>query len=121
MLAYNNFLLVHGGSAVKIDKFHERKCFITLYMFDTLKKEWANYFPKGIDPTARRYHSGAILGSELFIYGGQDVNGRLLNDIQCLDIENRRWTDVVIVPKTEIPALYKFTATLVFPKVDLEK
>ena len=50
-------------------------------MFDTFERSWASYFPKGIDPTPRRYHSGAIIGTELFIYGGQDVNGRLLNDI----------------------------------------
>lgn len=43
---------------------------------------------------SRGGHSITLVGSRLFVFGGEDKNRRLLNDLHVLDLETMTW-DVV--------------------------
>ena len=43
---------------------------------------------------ARGGHSATLVGSRLIIFGGEDRNRRLLNDVCALDLETMTWDAV---------------------------
>jgi hypothetical protein len=66
-----------------------------MYVFDLVGRMWTHLSPKGLDPEPRRYHGGAIVGTRMVIYGGQNYKGQTLNDYAILDLERMAWVDVV--------------------------
>jgi len=44
--------------------------------------------PNGPGPGARRYHTVTMVGSKLFVFGGQ-IGGGMLNDMWALDLNSR--------------------------------
>lgn len=53
-------------------------------------------------PTARTGHAGGVVGSSLFLFGGQTADGQLLNDAWLFDPTTAAWsllaTNQVVVP-----------------------
>ena len=53
-------------------------------------------------PTARTGHAGGVIGSSLFVFGGQQGDGQLLNDAWLFDPTTAAWlnltTNQVVVP-----------------------
>jgi hypothetical protein len=53
-------------------------------------------------PTARTGHAGGVVGSRLFVFGGQQGDGQLLNDAWLFDPTTAAWsllaTNQVVVP-----------------------
>jgi hypothetical protein len=47
-------------------------------------------------PRPRGGHSGVLLGSKLYIFGGEDVLRRPLAELVCLDLDTMQWS----VPET---------------------
>jgi hypothetical protein len=42
----------------------------------------------GPSPEGRYYHAMTILGSKLFVFGGE-INGKFLNDMWAIDLNSR--------------------------------
>jgi len=41
--------------------------------------------------TARDSHGAALVGDNMYVYGGQDTSGAALDDIRALHIPERKW------------------------------
>lgn len=58
-------------------------------------RQWSRALPAGLRPSGRYGHSMNILGSKIFIFGGQ-VEGYFMNDLAAYDLNqlqmsNNRW------------------------------
>ncbi|KAK7515561.1 cell polarity protein-like protein [Phyllosticta citriasiana] len=76
----------------------------TLYLLNTSTKQWSRALPAGPRPSGRYGHTLNILGSKLFVFGGQ-VEGTFFNDLACFDLNalqspSNRW-EVLINNTTE--------------------
>ncbi|KAF2724736.1 hypothetical protein K431DRAFT_217301 [Polychaeton citri CBS 116435] len=57
----------------------------TLYLLNTSTKQWSRALPAGTRPPGRYGHSLNILGSKIYIFGGQ-VEGYFFNDLVAFDL-----------------------------------
>lgn len=67
----------------------------TLYLLNTSTKQWSRAAPAGTRPPGRYGHSLNILGSRIYIFGGQ-VEGFFFNDLVAFDLNalqqaSNRW------------------------------
>lgn len=67
----------------------------TLYLLNTSTKQWSRAAPAGARPPGRYGHSLNILGSKIYIFGGQ-VEGFFFNDLVAFDLNalqqaSNRW------------------------------
>ncbi|TQV93112.1 cell polarity protein (Tea1) [Cordyceps javanica] len=91
-LLVGNAFIVYGGDT-KIedaDVLDE-----TLYLLNTSTRHWSRALPAGPRPSGRYGHSLNILGSKIYIFGGQ-VEGYFMNDLSAFDLNqlqmaNNRW------------------------------
>ncbi|CAA7033932.1 unnamed protein product [Microthlaspi erraticum] len=60
-------------------------------------------------PVSRGGHSITLVGSRVFVFGGEDKNRRLLNDLHVLDLETMTW-DVVETTQTRPVPRFDHTA-----------
>ncbi|XP_011024324.1 PREDICTED: acyl-CoA-binding domain-containing protein 4 isoform X1 [Populus euphratica] len=65
----------------------------------------------GNAPVARGGHSVTLVGSRLIIFGGEDRNRRLLNDVYALDLETMTW-DMVVARQTAPAPRFDHTAAI---------
>lgn len=91
-LLVGNAFIVFGGDT-KIDE--EDVLDETLYLLNTSTRQWSRALPAGPRPSGRYGHSLNILGSKIFIFGGQ-VEGYFMNDLSAFDLNqlqqpNNRW------------------------------
>lgn len=75
----------------------------TLYLLNTSTKHWSRALPQGPRPTGRYGHTLNILGSKIYIFGGQ-VEGFFFNDLVAFDLNSlqssaSRWE--VLLPNTK--------------------
>ncbi|KAE8675398.1 Acyl-CoA-binding domain-containing protein 4 [Hibiscus syriacus] len=73
---------------------------IQVKAFDTQTGTWSIWKTYGKAPVSRGGQSVTLVGSTLVIFGGQDANRMLLNDLHILDLETMTWDefDAVGVP-----------------------
>ncbi|OJD33926.1 cell polarity protein [Diplodia corticola] len=74
----------------------------TLYLLNTSTKQWSRALPAGPRPSGRYGHTLNILGSRIYIFGGQ-VEGFFFNDLVAFDLNalqvpNNRWE--VLIPNS---------------------
>lgn len=50
------------------------------------------FFFSSISQVARGGQSITLVGSKLLMFGGEDRNRKLLNDVHILDLETMTWT-----------------------------
>ncbi|PSN70029.1 hypothetical protein BS50DRAFT_608685 [Corynespora cassiicola Philippines] len=87
----------------------------TLYLLNTSTKHWSRALPQGPRPTGRYGHTLNILGSKIYIFGGQ-VEGVFFNDLVAFDLNSlqsssSRWevlhpsqnTGTVSSPQVRLP------------------
>ncbi|GJN67462.1 negative regulator of mitotic exit [Purpureocillium lilacinum] len=91
-LLVGNAFIVYGGDTKieESDALDE-----TLYLLNTSTRHWSRALPAGPRPSGRYGHSLNILGSKIFIFGGQ-VEGHFMNDLSAFDLNqlqmpNNRW------------------------------
>lgn len=60
-------------------------------------------------PVSRGGHSSTLVGSRVFVFGGEDKKRRLLNDLHVLDLETMTW-DVVETSQTRPVPRFDHTA-----------
>ncbi|UNI24199.1 Negative regulator of mitotic exit [Purpureocillium takamizusanense] len=91
-LLVGNAFIVYGGDTKieESDALDE-----TLYLLNTSTRHWSRALPAGPRPSGRYGHSLNILGSKIYIFGGQ-VEGHFMNDLSAFDLNqlqmpNNRW------------------------------
>lgn len=95
-LLVGNAFIVYGGDT-KIDEADVLD--ETLYLLNTSTRQWSRALPAGPRPSGRYGHTLNILGSKIFIFGGQ-VEGFFMNDLSAFDLNqlqmpNNRWEILV--------------------------
>ncbi|ETS00935.1 putative cell polarity protein [Trichoderma reesei RUT C-30] len=81
-LLVGNAFIVYGGDT-KIDD--NDILDETLYLLNTSTRHWSRALPAGPRPSGRYGHSLNILGSKIYIFGGQ-VEGFFMNDLSAFDL-----------------------------------
>ncbi|KAI0545056.1 hypothetical protein F4679DRAFT_489667 [Xylaria curta] len=109
-LLVGNAFIVYGGDT-KIDE--NDILDETLYLLNTSTRQWSRALPAGPRPSGRYGHSLNIVGSKIYIFGGQ-VEGYFMNDLSAFDLNqlqmpNNRWeiliesSDVDASPTGKVP------------------
>ncbi|RMZ72919.1 cell polarity [Pyrenophora seminiperda CCB06] len=98
-LLVGNAFIVFGGDTKLADNDDLDD---TLYLLNTSTKHWSRALPQGPRPTGRYGHTLNILGSKIYIFGGQ-VEGFFFNDLVAFDLNSlqssaSRWE--VLLPNT---------------------
>ncbi|KAH8168652.1 gti1/Pac2 family protein [Sarocladium implicatum] len=88
-LLIGNAFIVHGGDTKieETDILDE-----TLYLLNTATLHWSRAIPNGARPRGRYGHTLNILGSKIFIFGGQD-EGFFFNDLSAFDLNGLQSPD----------------------------
>ncbi|KAL2019582.1 hypothetical protein VTK56DRAFT_9479 [Thermocarpiscus australiensis] len=99
-LLVGNAFIVFGGDT-KIDEADILD--ETLYLLNTSTRQWSRALPAGPRPTGRYGHSLNILGSKIYVFGGQ-VEGYFMNDLSAFDLNqlqmpNNRWE--MLIPSSD--------------------
>ncbi|GFN17831.1 negative regulator of mitotic exit [Aspergillus tubingensis] len=81
-LLVGNAFIVFGGDT-KVDETDTLDD--TLYLLNTSSRQWSRSIPPGPRPAGRYGHTLNILGSRLYVFGGQ-VEGYFFNDLVCFDL-----------------------------------
>ncbi|ETS74016.1 hypothetical protein PFICI_13882 [Pestalotiopsis fici W106-1] len=109
-LLVGNAFIVYGGDT-KIDEADVLD--ETLYLLNTSTRQWSRALPAGTRPSGRYGHSLNIIGSKIYIFGGQ-IEGYFMNDLATFDLNQlqlptNRWEILVennennVSPKGKIP------------------
>ncbi|KAK4200592.1 putative Tip elongation aberrant protein 1 [Triangularia verruculosa] len=99
LLVGNAFIVFGGDTKIEeTDVLDE-----TLYLLNTSTRQWSRALPAGPRPSGRYGHSLNILGSKIYIFGGQ-VEGYFMNDLAAFDLNqlqmpNNRWE--MLISSTE--------------------
>ncbi|KAH3920936.1 hypothetical protein HBH56_011820 [Parastagonospora nodorum] len=99
-LLVGNAFIVFGGDTKLADNDDLDD---TLYLLNTSTKHWSRALPQGARPTGRYGHTLNILGSKIYIFGGQ-VEGLFFNDLVAFDLNSlqsstSRWE--VLLPNSK--------------------
>ncbi|AEO54674.1 hypothetical protein MYCTH_2297483 [Thermothelomyces thermophilus ATCC 42464] len=109
LLVGNAFIVFGGDTKIEeTDVLDE-----TLYLLNTSTRQWSRALPPGPRPSGRYGHSLNILGSKIYIFGGQ-VEGYFMNDLTAFDLNqlqnpNNRWemllpnSDSGVQPPGKVP------------------
>ncbi|GAM87158.1 hypothetical protein ANO11243_051790 [Dothideomycetidae sp. 11243] len=91
LLVGNAFIVFGGDTKTEESDFLDE----TLYLLNTSTKQWSRAAPAGPRPPGRYGHTLNILGSKIYIFGGQ-VEGFFFNDLVAFDLNalqqaSNRW------------------------------
>lgn len=64
---------------------------VTVHAFDTHSLSWTKKEVFGQAPGSRGGQSVTLIGSQLYMFGGEDSKRRVLNDLNVLDLETMTW------------------------------
>ncbi|KAI3701954.1 hypothetical protein L6452_27470 [Arctium lappa] len=67
---------------------------IQVKAFDLQTYTWSTMKTYGKPPVSRGGQSVTVVGTSLVIFGGQDANRTLLNDLHILDLETMTWDEI---------------------------
>ena len=97
MNVYNNCLVIFGGAGAYNEGM--RVWYKFVHLFDKIEEKWL----KSVDntpqnqqkPDQRMYHSAAVFGSILMIYGGLNTEDKTLyDDMHIYDLHLNSWIDL---------------------------
>ena len=94
IVEYQHNLLVFGG-VTSFNPGGLRSCLNTVKMLKTDTMEWRQVDTQGISVTMRRYHSAAIVGKHMVVYGGLSEKNVFLDDLLTLNLVSMKWKKVV--------------------------
>ncbi|CAH1444208.1 unnamed protein product [Lactuca virosa] len=67
---------------------------VNVKAFDLQTNTWSTMKTYGKPPVSRGGQSVTVVGGTLVIFGGQDANRTLLNDLHILDLETMTWDEI---------------------------
>ncbi|KAK3355323.1 LOW QUALITY PROTEIN: hypothetical protein B0H65DRAFT_554785 [Neurospora tetraspora] len=107
-LLVGNAFIVFGGDT-KIDESDVLD--ETLYLLNTSTRQWSRALPAGPRPAGRYGHTLNILGSKIYVFGGQ-VEGYFMNDLAAFDLNqlqmpNNRWDLLIATTEPGTPPQVK--------------
>ncbi|XP_076900743.1 acyl-CoA-binding domain-containing protein 4-like [Bidens hawaiensis] len=76
---------------------------VNVKAFDLLTCTWSTMKTYGKPPISRGGQSVTLVGTTLVIFGGQDGNRTLLNDLHILDLETMTWDEIETVGVSPSP------------------
>ncbi|XP_031502217.1 acyl-CoA-binding domain-containing protein 4 [Nymphaea colorata] len=76
---------------------------VTVRAIDVDTHCWSVVQTFGEVPAARGGHSVTLVGSRLFMFGGEGAKGRLLNDLHVLYLETMKWDTVKTTQELPLP------------------
>ncbi|TVY65606.1 Tip elongation aberrant protein, partial [Lachnellula suecica] len=99
-LLVGNAFIVYGGDTKMEDSDVLDE---TLYLLNTSTRQWSRAVPAGPRPAGRYGHSLNIVGSKIYVFGGQ-VEGYFMNDLVAFDLNalqvpTNRWE--MLIQNTE--------------------
>ncbi|KIH91608.1 cell polarity protein (Tea1) [Sporothrix brasiliensis 5110] len=99
LLVGNAFIVYGGDTKIEENDILDE----TLYLLNTSTRQWSRALPSGPRPSGRYGHSLNILGSKIYIFGGQ-VEGYFMNDLAAFDLNqlqmpNNRWE--ILIPNSD--------------------
>ena len=87
----NSNMIIFGGNGLS-SKFND------LWNFDFNEYKWTKIIPQGKTPCARDGHLSAIINDKyMMIYSGINDKDEVINDIDLLDLEEKKWVDIDII------------------------
>ncbi|XVF83007.1 hypothetical protein PTKIN_Ptkin16aG0098000 [Pterospermum kingtungense] len=99
MIKWENKLLLLGGHSKKSSDA------MIVYFINLETHVCGVMETSGKIPVARGGHSVTLVGSKLIVFGGEDKNRKLLNDVHVLDLETMTWS---VVETTQTPPAPRF-------------
>ncbi|KAF2561669.1 hypothetical protein F2Q70_00018611, partial [Brassica cretica] len=97
LIPWDNKLLSIGGHAKDPSES------ILVKVFDLHTCTWSILKTDGKPPISRGGQSVTLVGKKLVIFGGQDVNKSLLNDLHLLDLDTMTWDEIDAVGSPPSP------------------
>lgn len=85
MIVWGKRLLIFGGLS------RTKSGVLTVWFVDLDSRLCGLVETSGEVPVARRGHSVSLVGSKLILFGGEDNNRLLLNDVHILDLDTMTW------------------------------
>lgn len=89
LIRWKELLLVVGGHAKPAAET------VTVHSFDIHSLSWTKLSVYGQAPVSRGGHSVTLIGTQLYMFGGEDLKRRLFNDLNILDLETMTWKSVI--------------------------
>ncbi|KAM7268008.1 hypothetical protein ACFE04_010174 [Oxalis oulophora] len=105
--AVSDHSMIKWGSKILILGGHSKKSSDSMIVrfIDTETNHCGTMETSGKVPVARGGHSVTLVGSRLIVFGGEDKNRKLLNDIHALDLETKTWE---VLETTQTPPAPRF-------------
>jgi N-acetylneuraminic acid mutarotase len=95
-LEYKGKIIVFGGGT-NFNTVHKlRECLNGIKIFHPNTNQWEYLKTSGTYISTRKYHSAAIVGKHMFIYGGLNQKNNLLSDCALLNLEKKTWKSIYI-------------------------
>eukprot|EP00192_Tetraselmis_astigmatica_P008654 CAMPEP_0117679946 /NCGR_PEP_ID=MMETSP0804-20121206/18077_1 /TAXON_ID=1074897 /ORGANISM="Tetraselmis astigmatica, Strain CCMP880" /LENGTH=631 /DNA_ID=CAMNT_0005489385 /DNA_START=286 /DNA_END=2178 /DNA_ORIENTATION=- len=88
LVPWGSSLLSVGG----LTKAKDISADLPVHVLETHAMAWSLLSPSGNPPPQLGGHSATLIGSSLFIFGGEDISRRLSNTLYVLDLESMTWT-----------------------------
>ncbi|KAE9387930.1 galactose oxidase [Gymnopus androsaceus JB14] len=61
------------------------------WSFDLTTRKWSELTCIGFIPASREGHAAALVNDVMYVFGGQGIDGKDLNDLAALRLSNQRW------------------------------
>ena len=114
-LSLNNKLYIYGGKT----KYSNSWVLNGLEIFSFINNTYSHNNETGIIPEKRRNHIAIFIGQQMFIHGGINENGNVLNDSFLLNVNQLRWSKCNIDKMCHCPKLFGHACSLVIPTIYL--
>jgi len=114
-VVYKNQLVLFGGWSHYSTRLRMRRCFKKVYvLYMDQEIRWQRFRGNGKVPKSRRYHSAAILGWSMMIFGGVDTHSKVLKGLSVLEMETLTWVKPHVLSEDKPSARSCSTFTPVF-------
>eukprot|EP01089_Gocevia_fonbrunei_P000771 TRINITY_DN10756_c0_g1_i1.p1 TRINITY_DN10756_c0_g1~~TRINITY_DN10756_c0_g1_i1.p1 ORF type:complete len:338 (+),score=62.43 TRINITY_DN10756_c0_g1_i1:72-1085(+) len=64
--------------------------------YNFVSNTWEKVEAKGALPSTRAGHTAVIINNKMIVFGGNDINGRYLNDLWSFEFSTATWTKVSV-------------------------